>query len=333
MEFIKEVGSSNTNEKLCDRMKKYETIIDNIITIKPHESFIVRLDGRSFSKFTKKFFKPFDIIFIKAMGLTTLDLIAKFDAQTGYTHSDEITLIFNSKSSESEYNEYLEKQLNNLSIKSDMITTHMFNGRIQKILSLISSYCSVKFNYHLEKLIKPFEQSYDAEFIKLIQLHEQMFDARILIFEETNKYEILNHQIWRSIHDCSRNAIQTYAYTYFGSRKIMNKNTCKMIQMMKDEKKLDWDDENQVPLFIKYGLYCKKIIINKVIGENVVSRSEYVFKQYKIDFSQENLDILLAKYWNDFDSWNGKIILDELFVQTVNSQVNEVSVQPENLQV
>lgn len=312
------VETFNPTEKLSDRMKRYESMIDNQITIKPCESFIVRLDGRSFSKFTKNFFKPFDIIFVRAMGLTTLDLVAKFDAQTGYTHSDEITLIFNSKCKQVEYNEYFEKQTNNLLTKADMIHTHMFNGRIQKILSLISSYCSVRFNYHLEKLIKPFEQSYDTAFIELIESHEQMFDARILIFEETNKHEILNHQIWRSVYDSWRNAVQTYAYTYFGPRKIMNKSTNVMIQMMKDEKNLDWDDVNQVPLFIKYGLYCKKIIVDKVIGGTTVPRAEYVFKQYKIDFSHQNLDILLAKYWNDMDSWNGKIVLNELQVQTVN---------------
>lgn len=88
------IYESNPNEKLGDRMKKYEAHMD--LRILPCESFVVRLDGRSFSKFTKKFFKPFDIIFVKAMCKTMIDLVEEFDAQTGYTHSDEITLIFNS---------------------------------------------------------------------------------------------------------------------------------------------------------------------------------------------------------------------------------------------
>jgi tRNA(His) guanylyltransferase len=72
MEQIIQDKSTMLNEKLGDRMKKYESMIDNQIVIKPCESFIIRLDGRSFSKFTKKFHKPFDIVFVKAMGLTTL---------------------------------------------------------------------------------------------------------------------------------------------------------------------------------------------------------------------------------------------------------------------
>lgn len=307
--------ATKTNEKLGDRMKKFESMVDNQIMIKPCESFIIRLDGRSFSKFTKKFHKPFDIVFVKAMSLTTLDLVKQFDAQTGYTHSDEITLIFNSKCCEDEYLEYLEKQSKNLLTKDDKaLPIHMFNGRIQKILSLVSSYCSVRFNYHLVKLIEPIKEYYDVKFVETIESMNAMFDGRILIFQEENKYEILNHQIWRSIHDCSRNAVQTYAYTYFGPQKIMNKDTKQMIQMMLDEKELAWDDLSQVPTFIKHGLYCKKIMVNKVIDGNPALRAEYIFKQYKINFSQENLDILLAKYWNDVESWNGEVNLNELII-------------------
>lgn len=303
------------DEKLGDRMKRYETMVDNQIVIKPCESFIIRLDGRSFSKFTKKFHKPFDIIFVKAMGMTTLDLIKQFEAQTGYTHSDEITLIFNSKCDDNEYLEYLEKQSKNLLTTNDKaLPIHMYNGRIQKILSLVSSYCSVRFNYHLVKLIEPIKETYDTKFVDIIESMNAMFDGRIIIFQEANKYEILNHQIWRSIHDCYRNAVSTYAYTYFGPQKIFNKNTVHMIQMMLDEKSLNWSDETQVPTFIKHGLYCKKILVNKVINGNLTLRTEYVFKQYKIDFSHENLDILLGKYWNDDESWNGPVNLHELVV-------------------
>lgn len=312
-EFQQEqIEQLRSNEKLGDRMKRYENIIDNLITIKPNESFIIRLDGRSFSKFTKKFHKPFDIVFIKAMSLTTLDLVKQFNAQTGYTHSDEITLIFDSKCNELEY---LEKKSKNISMKDDSLSTfHMFNGRIQKILSLISSYCSVRFNYHLVKLIEPIEELYDLKFVEVIKSMNATFDSRIMIFDQAKKYEILNHQIWRSIHDCYRNAVSTYAYTYFGPKKIENKNTNQMIQMLLNEKNLDWNDSTQVPTFIKHGLYCKKIIVDKIIDGNLASRAEYIFKQYKIGFSQENLNILLAKYWDDIESWGGKVDLDSLVI-------------------
>lgn len=170
---------NDQNENLSTRMKQYES----------------ELDGRSFSKFTKKFVKPFDVVFIKSMCLTVSDLVKEFNANTGYTLSDEITLIFDSK-----YPNLLH---------------HLYNGRIQKLLSLTSAYCSVRFNHHLEKLIEPIKDNYPSDFIELIYERKQIFDARLLKFNESNIYEILNHQIWRSIYDNERNAILTYTLTYF----------------------------------------------------------------------------------------------------------------------
>lgn len=292
-------SNAKPNEKLGDRMKKYEAVMD--FKICPYEFFIVRLDGRSFSKFTKKFSKPFDIVFVKAMCKTMVDLVKKFDVQTGYTHSDEITLIFNSKCSKEEYQSFLS----GLVEKKD-IQIHLFDGRIQKILTLLSSFCSVRFNYHLNKLIEPIENKYDVKFVELIKSHEQMFDARILKFDESIKYEIINHQIWRSIYDCERNAISTYAYTYFGPKKINGKNCNEMIKML-EEKNIFWNID--IPIFIKHGIYCKKILVEKEIGENKVLRSEYICKQFKIDFSDENLNMLIDKHWTNTDD---KIDIDNL---------------------
>jgi tRNA(His) 5'-end guanylyltransferase len=235
------------------------------------------------------------------MALTTMDLVEEFEAQTGYTHSDEITLIFNAKSTELEELELKKETAQNASnskLKKPQI--HMWNGRVQKILSLISSYCSVRFNYHLEKLIEPIESNYNHEFIKLIYSHKQMFDGRILIFTEALKHEILNHQIWRSVHDCERNAISTYAYTHFGPNKILNKTCKEQIKMLEDGKNIFWN--SQVPLFIKHGIYCKKSLVKKEINHNDVLRTKYVFKELKINFSSDNLNLLFAKYWNTIDN-------------------------------
>ena len=140
------------------------------------------------------------------------------------------------------------------------------------------------------------KEKYSDEFVQSIKQHEQMFDARALKFSPDKEHELLNHQIWRSVHDCSRNAVQTYAYTYFGSKKIMNKNTQEMINMLKENKGIDWDLD--IPLFIKYGIYCKKILVEKNIGENKAIRTEHIFKQFKINFSNENLKMLISKYWD-----------------------------------
>ena len=243
-DLIKNTVELETDKKpLGDRMKDYEAEMD-ILRILPYELFIIRLDGKNFSKFTKGFKKPFDLLFIRAMGLTTMDLVKKFDAQTGYSHSDEITLIFNQRCTKEKYEELCEIGDKNI------IPIHLFDGRVQKNITLISSYCSVRFNYHLANLMNETDLIYDEKFIEIINSHEQIFDARIIKFSQENIHEILNHQIWRSVHDCCRNAISTYAYTHFGSKKIMNKNSSQMIEMLSSIDIL-WDD---VPIFIKHGL-------------------------------------------------------------------------------
>ena len=261
---------------LGDRMKKYEK---DILPpkIPSTNSYIIRLDGCCFSKFTEPFKVPFDIVFVKAMCLTLQDLLTKFHAKTGYSHSDEITLIFK------------EQELE--------LSKHLYDGRTSKLLSVIASYCSVRFNYHLIKTIEPIKKEYPIKFIEKIQQCEQIFDARIIILEPG---EILNHQIWRSVLDCHRNAVSTYAYTVFSHKTLNKKTTAEKIEMLKS-KNIIWES---IPTFIKYGLYCKKILYEIDVNGEKVSRSRYEFKNFKISYSKENITMLMAKCWmNDNDAY------------------------------
>jgi hypothetical protein len=86
-----------------------------------------------------------------------------------------------------------------------------------------------------------------------------------------------------------------------------------MIAMLKENKQIDWNQD--IPLFIKHGIYCKKKLVEKEINGCEVLRSEYVCKQFKINFSDDNLNMLISKYWTDNLTQNNNIqtiILDEL---------------------
>lgn len=76
---------------LDQRIKSYEKSYESKIEYDKH--IVVRIDGHKFSKFTKGFIKPFDKILSNAMEKTTIDLVEKFGAVTGYTQSDEISLV------------------------------------------------------------------------------------------------------------------------------------------------------------------------------------------------------------------------------------------------
>ena len=73
-----------TKDSLGDRMKSYEAFTCDIKLI-PRLPIIARLDGKSFSTFTKGL--------SSLMVETTKKLVEHSNANCGYTQSDEITLV------------------------------------------------------------------------------------------------------------------------------------------------------------------------------------------------------------------------------------------------
>lgn len=73
----------------------------------------------------------------------TADLVSYFNCTSGFTQSDEITLVFPAPVTQ----EDLEQEQKN---PNKPKKSAPFNGRIQKLASLAAGYCSVRFNYHLQ---------------------------------------------------------------------------------------------------------------------------------------------------------------------------------------
>ena len=109
-------------QTLGGRLKGYEADYES--SVEPEKHIVVRIDGHKFSKFTKGFKKPFDFILSESMRLTTQDLLEEFNAVTGYTQSDEITLIIPSLMTTDKH-----KGANKPG------WTHGYSGRIQKMSS------------------------------------------------------------------------------------------------------------------------------------------------------------------------------------------------------
>jgi len=103
-------------------MKEYENRYRQQLT---ESTTIVRLDGHSFSKFTRSFDQPYDVRFRMAMVETCKDILAQHpDCSTAYTQCDEITLVFPRG-------------------------FQQFGARTDKYLSLLAALTSVKFSHHL----------------------------------------------------------------------------------------------------------------------------------------------------------------------------------------
>lgn len=106
--------------KFFERLKTEDRLLPGI-------PIYARLDGRSFSKFTKDFEKPYDPHLTAAMHATTKALIEEFKPNIGYIQSDEISLAW---------------------VNRDID----FDGKIQKLCSSLAAYASVHFNDALSYL-------------------------------------------------------------------------------------------------------------------------------------------------------------------------------------
>jgi len=276
-----------------DRLKNYEkeTPIKYLI-IPPYKSFVMRLDGNSFSRYTVGFMKPFDRRFMSAMILTMNDLIAKFNAVTGYTHSDEITLVFQAMCTKEEFDNNKNK------------STHLHNGKSQKLNSLVASYCSVRFNYHICNLIKgtASEKDYNEETLEMINSHVAIFDSRIIVFPDDKEHEVVNLLMWRSVTDCHRNAVSTYGRHYMSPKNMQGLHSGQIIDLLKVNHNFDW--EKDVPLYYKHGVYGKrelyKVNVSLPSGEQIdATRKRVVNKCFKIKFSEKMVEQIMAKVWQD----------------------------------
>jgi tRNA(His) 5'-end guanylyltransferase len=93
----------------------------------PENSYaVVRMDGKNFSSYTKRFAKPYDETFMEAMDETTRQLCATIPGVLfAYTQSDEISVVFSDLQGE----------------RSQM----WLGGKLTKILSLSSATCTAMF--------------------------------------------------------------------------------------------------------------------------------------------------------------------------------------------
>jgi len=283
---------------LGDRMKSYEKDSEKVYSKK--DNIVVRIDGHKFSEFTSEFKKPFDDVFGISMINATKDLVERFECSLGYTQSDEITLIIPSidvmdrstRKSLSKKEKYNDLKLENW--------THILGGREQKLVSLISSAITIRFNFHLEKeLLKvKGEEDYVKKITKKLWTAE--FDVRI--FPVPNKEELLNSILWRC-RDAEKNSVSNTAIKSISHKSLLLKNSDERIEMLK-ELGIDW---NKTPGMYKYGTTIKREIFSmnmedikgvpeKYRTDTKVYRTRMKELYMKWSFSDENLKLITNRF-------------------------------------
>jgi len=277
--------------QLGDRMKFYEEYTDKYISeIDSFTNFVIRLDGRSFSKLLSSLKSdefnelktPFINDFKLAMDKVTADLIKEFNAATGYNHSDEISLVFKSLNEDTD---------------DELIKEHMFCGRVSKLLSLTASYASVRLSKYLREYnSNKFDMMYDRV----------TFDSRVIIFPNDN--ELCNYFVWRSKYDCYRNFVNEIVYRYFPKKSLDKLNTQQRVEKLKSERDLDVNDFNP---FLRYGTFIKRELRHyKDENKQNFWRNIYVrFALPNLCCSEDYIDLFKCK---NFEEWEYQNIDFEL---------------------
>ena len=210
-------------------MKDYE--VYSSLKVPKNSKVIVRLDGRAFHKLASdlKLVKPYDRNFYQVMAVVCEDLFREFSPSFVYTFSDEISLL-----------------LNNIP----------FDGRIEKINSVMAGFASSSFVIH-----------YDVDFKK-----PPAFDSRIIpindedILDYLTKYS--NNEANDKINGMKLNEIH----------ELLFQNGINL---------------NDIETYKKRGIGIyrknKKVVgFNKKENKNQTSYRSYVFTDWELPIFNEN---------------------------------------------
>ena len=206
----------------------------------------IRIDGKAFHTFTRRFHKPFDEVLIKSMQETMKYLCENIQGCVlGYTQSDEITLI--------------------LVDYKKLTSSAWFDYEVQKICSIAASMATMAFNKFFrdnvgDYLYENYDDQYLADYIKILQNAVDkgaMFDARCF---NIPKEEVTNLVYWRQL-DASRNSIQMVGQANFSHKELQNKSCNDIQDMLMTQKGINWND---LPTYQKRGSCCVR---NKIVIE------------------------------------------------------------------
>lgn len=230
-------------------MKDYE--VYSYLKVPKNSKIIIRLDGRSFHNLARdlNLIKPYDENFYNVISNVCRDLFNEFSPLFIYTFSDEISLLL------------------------DKIP---FEGRIEKINSVVASFASSSFVIH-----------YNTKFFK-----PPAFDSRIIPVSDE---DILKYFKWRQ-DESWRNCVNSHGISYLKS-KYSNTQANDVINGMKlnDIHELLFQNGinlNDIETYKKRGIGIyrkqKKIIgFNKKENKKQTSYRSYVYTDWELPIFNE----------------------------------------------
>jgi tRNA(His) 5'-end guanylyltransferase len=162
-----------------------------------------RIDGRTFSSWTRGLARPYDVALVHIMREVTKTLVEETNALMGYTQSDEISLIW---------------------LQDNYKSQIFFDAKKYKMISMLASMTTAYFN----KLVHPIYPQKPLAF----------FDCRV--WQVPTLDEGANVFLWREV-DATRNSIESAVRTVYSHKQVHQKNQAEMQDMMM-AKGLNWNN-------------------------------------------------------------------------------------------
>ena len=209
-------------DSLGDRMKQLYECVPRTRLMR-RTPVIIRIDGKAFHTFTKKFHKPFDDILMKTMADTTYDLCANIQGCVfGYTQSDEISLL--------------------LVDYKKLDSSAWFDNEVQKMCSVSASMATLYFNkwlaYNVSRKDTNINDTAYLDALNKAVNTGAMFDARVFNLPVN---EVTNYFYWRQL-DAQRNSVQALAQSYYKQKELQGLSTSRLQDKLLNEKGVNWDD-------------------------------------------------------------------------------------------
>lgn len=231
---------------LADRMLYFRGLTD--YRLMPKSYVMVMCDGRSFSHLVKnKFKKPFDDDFIRMMNETAKYLCENVSGcKLAYVQSDEISLV--------------------LTDFDDINTESFFGFRINKMLSIIASLATAKFNqlmmdYKIGQIVGcPASAGDTVQMCRNAVNDGALYQFDCKVWNVPRYDDVFGWFLYRQI-DCVRNSKQQAAQTWLSHSQLKNLNTDEQIKRLKEKHNIDWMDFDDGK---KYGRFVYREEIEMV---------------------------------------------------------------------
>lgn len=231
-------------------MKNYE--VYSSLRVPKNSKIIVRLDGRAFHQLARdlELEKPYDENFYKVISKVCEDLFKEFSPLFVYSFSDEISLIF------------------------DKIP---FDGRVEKIDSVIASFTASSFVIHYDRVFKK----------------PPAFDSRIIPISDE---DVLKYFKWRQ-DESWRNCVNSHGISHLKTKYSNSEANDKIKGMKLNEiHELLFQNDinlNDIETYKKRGIGIyrknKKVVgFNKKVNKNQTSYRSYVYSDWELPIFTED---------------------------------------------